>query len=180
MNPQTLHYLNILFGLGALALLFLSLVALVILLFRPKENQYLAFIQEHFIEIGFLISLSALLVSSFYSEVVGFIPCKHCWIQRIFIIPQAFLFAVAWIRKDRNVFWYAWPLLLVGFLDSVYLMYIYYVNPNTAPCDASGVSCVQNLVSEFGGYISIPSLSFIGFVSLLILLAVAHFYKKGE
>lgn len=180
MIIQNLHYLNMIFGAGAIVLLVLSLGALILLLLRPKESRYLAFIKEHFIEIGFLISLSALVVSSFYSEVVGFIPCKHCWIQRIFIIPQTFLFAVAWIRKERSVFWYSWPLLVVGFLDSVYLIHIYYVNPSTVPCDASGVSCVQQLVSEFGGYISIPSLSFIGFLSLLILLLVSYFYKKGE
>ncbi len=180
MNLETVHYINIIFGLGAIGMFVLALLALILLLARTKESKYLAFIKKYFIEIGFLISFTAFLVSGFYSEILQYVPCKHCWIQRIFIVPQVLLFGIAWWRKDRHVFWYSWPLLLVGFADSLYLMFIYYFRTDSAPCDASGVSCVQKLVSEFGGSISIPSLAFMGFASLLIVLAVAHFYKKGE
>jgi len=179
MNPQSVHYINILFGAGAIVLQALTLFTIVTLLFYRKGSRYLAFIKDHFIEIGFLISAATFFVSAFYSEILHYIPCRHCWIQRIFILPQAFLFGVAWWRKDQNVLWYAWPLLTVGFLDAIYLVYIYYFNPSV-PCDASGVSCVQQLVNEFGGYISIPTLSISGFAALLTLLAVAYFYKKGE
>ena len=180
MNLETAHYINILFGTGIIVLQVLALLALLLLVGRVKESRYLSFIKNHFIEIGFLISGAIFLVSAFYSEVLNYIPCKHCWIQRIFILPQVFLFAVAWWRKDRNVLWYSLLLLAVGFLDAVYLAYIYYFSSSTVPCDASGVSCVLQLVREFGGYISIPSLSLSGFAILLVLLAVAHFYKKGE
>ena len=91
-----------------------------------------------------------------------------------------FLFAVAWFRKDKNVFWYSLPLLLAGILDAIYLNYIYYFNPNSVPCDSSGVSCVQRLVSEFGGYVSIPSLSLASFFVLLTLLLVVHFYHQED
>ena len=193
MDIETVHYVNILFGAGIIGLVALSILALICLIFGSEKNRYLAFIKKYFIEIGFFISVSALLVSVFYSEIVGYLPCKHCWIQRIFMFPQAFLFGVAWLRKparnafsiadaggDRNVLWYSLPLLLVGLADAIYLTYIYYFQPNSAPCDASGVSCVQRLVSEFGGIITIPSLALSGFFILLTLLAVAHFYKKGE
>jgi disulfide bond formation protein DsbB len=180
MNLETVHYANILFGAGIIVLQVFALVAIFLLVFGSKENKYLSFIKKYFIEIGFLVSLSTLLVSIFYSEIVGYLPCKHCWIQRIFMFPQTFLFGVAWLRKDRNVLWYSLPLLLAGLLDAFYLTYIYYFNPNSAPCDASGVSCVQSLVSEFGGYITIPTLALSGFLILLTLLAVAHFYKKSE
>ena len=167
-----------LFGAGIIGLVVLSILALLCLIFGLGENKYLALIKKYFIEIGFFISVSALLVSVFYSEIVGYLPCKHCWIQRIFMFPQAFLFGVAWLRKDRNVLWYSLPLLLVGLADAIYLTYIYYFQPNSAPCDVSGVSCVQRLVSEFGGFVTIPSLALSGFFILLTLLAVAHFYKK--
>ena len=167
-------------GLGAMLLLALSLVALGLLLFGPKENIYLALIKKYFIEIGFLISLSAVLVSTFYSEVLHYAPCFHCWVQRIFMFPQVLLYGVAWFRRDRNVLWYSLPLLVVGIADSLFLNYKYYINPNSAPCDASGVSCVQNLVSEFGGVVSIPSLALMGFVSFIILLLVVNFYKNDK
>src|SRR3989344_599632 len=40
------------------------------------------------------------------------------------------------------------------------------------------LSCYQQLVSEFGGYISIPMLALTTFFSLLVILAVAHFYNS--
>lgn len=178
MSSETVHYFNIFFGTGAIILQFLTALAIVFLIFRPRENKYLAFIKRNFLEIGFLISFSAILVSTFYSEVVNYLPCFHCWVQRIFIFPQAFIFGVAWLRKDRNVFWYSLPLTLAGLSNALFLNYKYYFNPDSAPCDASGVSCVQHLVSVFGGYISIPSLSLTGFVALLTLLLVVYFYKK--
>jgi len=48
------------------------------------------------------------------------------------------------------------------------------------PCDATGVSCYQRLVSEFGGYISIPMMALTAFFGLLTLLMVVHFYKKED
>ena len=159
----------------------LILVALTLLFFgsKGKENKFLAFIKHYFIQIGFLLSLSGVLISSFYSEILNYTPCFHCWIQRIFMFPQAILYGVAWLRKDRNVLWYSLPLLVLGLLDAVYLFYIYYFNISSPPCDASGVSCTLHYVYEFGGYISIPSISITGFVAMLTLLAVAYFYK-GE
>jgi hypothetical protein len=62
---------------------------------------------------------------------------------------------------------------------SLYQNFFYYFGENSAlPCDATGVSCYQRLVSEFGGYISIPMLALTGFFSLLTILIVAHFYMK--
>jgi len=177
MNPETLYYFNVVLGFGVILLQILSVAALVLLVYG-KENRYLSLIKENFTLIGFIITFSAILVSTFYSEVAGFLPCFHCWVQRIFIFPQAFLFGMAWYKKDRNVFWYSLPLTVVGLGNAIFLNYKYYFNPDSAPCDASGVSCVQHLVSEFGGYISIPMLSLSGFFVLATLLLVVYFYKK--
>ncbi|MES3031722.1 MAG: hypothetical protein V4699_00565 [Patescibacteria group bacterium] len=178
MNTEIAHYVDMLLGLGTIILQVFSLSALGLLFFGPKENFFLDFIKKHFLPIGFFITFSAVLVSLFYSEIREFLPCFHCWIARIFIFSQAFIFAVAWLRKDKNVIFYSLPLTLYGLADSLYLNFLYYVGEGTAPCDASGVSCVQRLVSEFGGYISIPMMAMTGFFALLTLLAVAHFYPK--
>ena len=95
------------------------------------------------------------------------------------MFPLVLMFGIAFWDEDRRVIRYALPLLCAGFLVSVYQNFFYYFGETTnVPCDASGVSCYQHLVSEFGGYISIPMLALTAFFSLLTLLAVAHFYKK--
>ncbi len=181
MNPENVHYLNIFLGLGAIALQVLSVIALLLLFFRSKEkrNSYLEFINTHFLALGFFISLFAAIFPLVYSEIIHFLPCVLCWWQRVFMFPMLFLFGVALWDKDKKVIRYALPLLLAGFLVSAYQNFFYYFGETTnAPCDASGVSCYQHLVSEFGGYISIPMLALTAFFGLLTLLAVAHFYKR--
>ena len=132
------------------------------------------------IALGFFVSLSAW-VALIYSEIIHFLPCVLCWWQRVFLFPLAPIFGVALWDKDRRVARYALPLLLIGLCFSVYQNFFYYFGEGgSEPCDASGVSCYQRLVSEFGGYISIPMLALTGFVSLLTLLAVAHFYNKRK
>ena len=38
-----------------------------------------------------LLSLAAVVGSLSFSEIVGFPPCELCWIQRIFMYPQAII-----------------------------------------------------------------------------------------
>src|SRR3989344_3890565 len=184
MNPEAVHYLNVFLGLGAIILQILSVIALFLLFFRSKEknrNFYLDFIEKHFLTLGFILSLSAALFSLIYSEIVGFIPCSLCWYQRIFLFPLVFIFGSALWYKDRKIIRYTLPLICVGFIISIYQNFGYYFgNSSNLPCDASGVSCYQQLISEFGGYISIPMLALTAFFALLTLLAVAHFYKKED
>lgn len=179
---NSVYYLNVFLGLGAIILQVFSVVALFLLFFRPKEkrkNFYLDFIDKHFLILVFLISLMASIFPLVYSEIIHFIPCYLCWWQRVFMFPLVLMFGVALWDKDRRVIRYALPLLCAGFLISVYQNFFYYFGENSSlPCDASGVSCYQHLVFVFGGYISIPMLALTAFFSLLTLLVVAHFYKK--
>ncbi len=181
MNAETVHYLNVFLGLGAIILQILSVVALFLLFVGPKKNKFLAFIDTHYLKIGFIISLSASLFSLVYSEIVGYLPCYLCWYQRVFMYPLVFIFATAIWVKDRKIVKYTLPLISVGLFVSIYQNFGYYfADAGTLPCDASGVSCYQQLVNEFGGYISLPMFALTTFVSLLALVLVAHFYKKED
>jgi len=181
MNFTTVHYLNIFLGAGAIALQIFSVVALFLVFFNAgRKNKFLDFIDKRFLTIGFLVSLVSALFSLVYSEVVNFLPCQLCWYQRIFLYPQVFLFGVALWDKDRKIIRYSLPLLAAGFLVSIYQNMVYYFGNPSGACDASGVSCFDHLVSEFGGYISIPMLALTGFFSMLVLTLVVHFYRKGQ
>lgn len=181
MNVETVHYLNVFLGFGAIMLQILSVVALFLLFIGPKKNAYLAFIDKHYLNLVFIISLMSALFSFVYSEIVGFLPCHLCWYQRIFMFPGIFISAAAIWSKDRKIVKYLLPMFSVGFIVSVYQNFFYYFSESSnIPCDASGVSCYQRLVSEFGGYISIPMLALSGFLALLTLVLVAHFYNKED
>lgn len=184
MNPEAIHYLNVFLGFGAIALQILSVVALFLLFFVSKNkarNKFLDYLDKHFLILSFLISLFASVFPLVYSEIINFLPCVLCWWQRVFMFPTLFLFGTALWDRDRKVIRYAASLLSIGFLISAYQNFFYYFGETSnLPCDASGVSCYQHLVSEFGGYISIPMLALTAFFALLTLLAVAHFYPKNK
>lgn len=183
MNPENIHYLNVFLGVGAILLQIASILALAILFVngKNKKNVYLDFIDKHYMQIGFLIALSASVFPLVYSEIIKFAPCYLCWWQRVFVIPAVFIFGTAIWVKDRKIVKYVLPIVSVGFLISLYHNFNYYfADTGNLPCDASGVSCYQQLVYEFGGYISIPMLALSAFLALLTVLLVAHFYKKED
>lgn len=183
MSVDNIHYLSVFLGTGVIALQVLSVLALALLFFRPKErkNFYLEFIDKHFLILSCLIALFSSVFPLVYSEIIGFLPCVLCWWQRIFMIPLLPIFAVALWAKDKKVIRYVLPLVAAGFLLSLYQNFFYYFGNNSdLPCDASGISCYQRLVSEFGGYISIPMMALTAFFALLTLIAVAHFYRSGN
>ena len=178
MNLATIHYLNVFLGFSAILLQIISVALLLILFLGKGKNTFLSFIQKHFLAIGLFISLSAVFFSLIYSEVIGFAPCQLCWLQRIFLFPQVFLLGVAFWTKDKKVIKYSLPLLCVGFFIAVYHSFIYYFAATSNFCGVNSISCVQRVVDEFGGYISIPTLSLTSFFALLVLVLVAHFHNK--
>ena len=181
MNIQNVHYLSMFLGVGAIIMQIFAVIALFLLFLGPKKNKFLAFIDKHYLTLGFIITLLSALFSLVYSEIIGFIPCYLCWYQRVFMFPLVFIFGAAIWSKDRKVVKYTLPMLAVGFVFSVYQNFFYYFGESsTLPCDASGVSCYQRLISEFGGYISFPMLALSGYLALITIVLVAHFYKTED
>lgn len=182
MTFEQINLLNMFLGAGAILLQVAGVLVLILLvLYRNKKNSILALIQKHFVLLGFLVSLSATAFSLVYSEIVNFVPCYLCWWARVLMVPITFLFGAALYYKDSLVTRYVWPLLTAGLILSLYhnIMY-YFADTSNLPCDASGVSCYQQLVSVYNGYISIPMLSLTSLFGVLVVLFVARYYKGGS
>ncbi|HEY4513501.1 MAG TPA: disulfide bond formation protein B [Candidatus Paceibacterota bacterium] len=181
MNIENVRYLNMFLGVGAILMQIFAVAAFVVLFLGPKKNKFLAFVDKHYLTLGFIITLLSALFSLVYSEIIGFVPCYLCWYQRVFMFPLVFIFGAAIWSKDRKVVKYTLPMLAVGLIFSVYQNFFYYFgNSSSLPCDASGVSCYQQLISEFGGYISFPMLALSGYIALIAIVLVAHFYKSED
>jgi disulfide bond formation protein DsbB len=123
-----------------------------------------------FIFFAFLISLIATLGSLFFSEIMSFIPCSLCWYQRIFMYPLVFLFSINLLFPDDKIFKYAFPLVLIGWLISIYhnLLMFKIIPEKLSPC-IQGVPCSVDYINWFG-FITIPLLSFFAYTTILILL----------
>ena len=128
-----------------------------------------------FIFLAFLVSLVATLGSLFFSEIMHFIPCSLCWYQRIFMYPLVFIFLINLLYPDDKVFKYSFPLVIVGLFISIYhnLLILKIIPETLSPC-ISGVPCSVDYLNYFG-FITIPLLSFIAFLTIFILLIA---YKR--
>lgn len=168
-------------GTGGIILQIIAVSALFVLFLGPKKNKFLAFIDKHYLALGFILSFLASLFSLVYSEIVGYVPCFLCWYQRVFMFPLVLIFGSAIWHKDRKIVKYTLPLISIGLIISVYMNFMYYFgDTGNIPCDASGVSCYQQLINEFGGYISFPMLALSGYLALIAIVLVAHFYKAED
>jgi disulfide bond formation protein DsbB len=131
-------------------------------------------IRESSMYLGFTVALIGVLGSLYFSEVLGLIPCVLCWYQRIALFPLAVIFAVGIIRHSKEAWFYAWPLMILGWIIGLYNVLLVYgvVQESQAICKA-GVSCATVTWSMFG-FINIPLLSFLAF-NFLISLAIVNY-----
>ena len=125
---------------------------------------------------AFLVALVAMLGSLYFSDYLGYEPCKLCWYQRIFMYPQVFLFGLALIKKDSRIWSYSILLSVIGALIAAFHYISQVTKTSILPCDALGysASCSQTFVLSFG-YITIPMMALSAFVAIIIL---AHLRKK--
>ncbi len=118
----------------------------------------------------FLIATTATLGSLFFSEIMQFIPCNMCWYQRIFMYPLVFIFLVNLLYPDDKVFKYAFTLVFIGLLISIYhnLLMFGIIPESAVPC-ANGVPCSTEYINWFG-FVTIPLLSMVSYLAIFILL----------
>ncbi len=124
--------------------------------------------------IMFLIASFASLGSLFFSEIMEFVPCSMCWYQRIFMYPLVFIFLISLLYPDDKLFKYSFILVFIGLLFSIYHnLLMWKIIPESAvPCK-QGVPCSTEYI-QFLGFINIPFLSLVSYLSILILLIIGQ------
>ena len=125
---------------------------------------------------SFIVSLTAMLGSLFFSEVMKFMPCVLCWYQRILMYPQTLLLYMAILRKERFLKPYLLALNVIGASIATY-HYTLQKFPQTliAPCTVVGASesCIKGY-SFYFGYISIPFMALTAFILNIIFLSLTY------
>ncbi len=156
------------------------LAIFIILYFKQDENYFkdgrraLAFLGRNAVLFSFLIALSSVVGSLYYSEIVGFEPCKLCWLQRVFIYPQVIILGMALRKEDIRVADYCIALSGIGAVFSAYHQYLQFGGRSLFSCAINGVSCSQRLTLQFG-YVTIPMMMLTGFLLIILFMSV---YKR--
>lgn len=121
-------------------------------------------------------SLVATLGSLFFSEIMGYIPCDLCWIQRILMYPIVVITTVALIKKNVAI---AIPSIILSGIGMVVSAYHYGLQKLPLLQNAGGicgnVPCNLQYINYFG-FITIPFLAGVAF----IVIFIAHIFLFGE
>lgn len=146
-----------------------------------SKKPLLTFFASKGLFLAFIVSLTAMLGSLFYSDAAHYTPCKLCWYQRIFMYPQVFLLGIALYREEKHIAIYAAALSFIGGIIALYHYFLQIsVVPDIMPCDQLGysASCSESFVTNLG-YITIPMMAFTAFCLLLALELVVWKYNKS-
>ncbi len=179
-----LDLFNKVLSIGTIALQAIILLLFInLIFFNNTKNKILKFFSDNTLLFGFLSGLGAVILSLFYSEVIGYPPCELCWIQRIFLYPQLILFGLGLYKKDKSIIDYSLVFAIFGAITSVYHIYIENGGVSSLNCGVinsgaiSGqVSCAIRYVYEFG-YITIPVMCLT--LSLFIVAIIVNYkYSK--
>jgi hypothetical protein len=173
MNVQTVNHV---LALGALiSIACLGLFILSLFLYPREKNRAIRFLSYYGLEIGFATALLGVLLSLYYSDIIGYEPCKLCWFQRIFLYPQVVILGLALWKKEASARLYSLALAGIGALIAVYHIFVEH-NLAPTPCGATGPSCAVRYVYEYG-FVSIPVMSLTAFLIIIISL---YWYKSSS
>lgn len=111
----------------------------------------------------------ALMGSLFYSEVMGYIPCELCWVQRVFMYPLVVIYGVAVFKKNITI---ALPGLILSGIGMFISTYHYLIQKLPMLQEKGGscsiVPCNLQYVNYFG-FITIPFLAGAAFIIIFTL-----------
>lgn len=173
--PTYVLVLNKFLAIGTISLQVIILMLIInLIFFRSSQNKILNFFRNYTLVLGLLASFGSVLLSLFYSEIVGFPPCELCWIQRIFLYPQLVLFGLGLYKKDKSIFDYSLVLAFLGVITSVYHMFVeagITSGPACADPLNGGVSCSIRYIYEFG-YVTMPLMALT--LSLFIIVIILN------
>lgn len=169
---QGLSLLTILSQLGILFLILLFVFRK--LQPKDKSSKRLAdLLANNYVALVFSITAGATAGSFAMSEIFGFLPCKLCWYQRVFMFPQFVVAAIALFTNDNGIKKYIVALSLIGAGIAVYHLLLQAL-PAVIQCGDELVSCEENPFVTFG-YITIPVMSL---TSFLLLISLSLFRNK--
>lgn len=176
-------YIEIINKVLSIGTIFLQTVILFILInfifYRNRENQVFVFFKKYTFYLGFLVALGAVLLSLFYSDVVGYPPCELCWIQRIFLYPLAILTGVSLILGISLSKKFILSLAVPGMIVAAYHVLIqagiikeFITCSSAKPCNTIDISLF--------GFLTIPMMSLIAFAIIVATILFAKYFTKAN
>ena len=150
VNQEAIELFSALLALATLAGGIITLAALVFENRMTWTGAWLTQVRASGLWIICMITTGAMVGSLYFSEKVGFAPCKLCWYQRIAMFSIAIISFVAALRNDKNIARYTIVLAPMGLVVSTYHYLLeWYPNLETSVCSLD-VPCTAVWFRELG------------------------------
>ena len=120
VNQEAFELFSAILALATLAAGIITLAALVFEKSMSWAGAWLTQVRASGLWIICMITTGAMVGSLYFSEKVGFAPCKLCWYQRIAMYSIAIISFVAALRNDKNIARYTIVLAPLGLIVSTY------------------------------------------------------------
>jgi len=124
--------------------------------------------------LSWMIAAASTLISLFFSEVMGLVPCVLCWYQRTLVFPLAIILLIGLFPLDKNIIKYALPFSVLGLIFTIYHLFLFYgfIPEDLKPC-TQGIPCDDDSMILFD-FLPIPWLSLLAFLGITALLLLAR------
>lgn len=173
--------INYFLALGTVLLQAVAVAMLGIFLLQ-KRSAALRDIAEsvgrHGLLLGAVVAFAASFLALLYTQFTGAEPCPLCWWQRVFLVPQVLLLGLAAWKRDAYMADYSLILSFVGAGVALYQHVLQMMPGSGLPCPATGPSCAQRIIFEFG-YVTFPLMAFSVFAFLMILMLFVR-SRRGQ
>lgn len=128
---------------------------------------------------AWLVSILAVLVSLYVSEVLKIAPCTLCWYQRICLFSLVPTLGIASYRRDTYMYRYVLPQVTIGTMVAGYQILGSYFSATWVQTLCRGGMCFEPNHGT-GSFFSMLSLSAFVMIGVFVLLARKGKTLKGE
>lgn len=125
------------------------------------------------VALGWVVALTAMAGSLYFSEVADYVPCELCWFQRIAMYPLAVVLLIALVRGERWIAPYALVLSLLGLAVAIYHYQLEWFPEQATFCSAEGTVPCTVVWFKVYGYGTLPMLAGSAFLLIATLTAIA-------
>ena len=154
-------------------------VVLLIARFVPRARPLVAAVGELRLWLAAAVALGATFGSLYFSEHVGYEPCKLCWLQRVHMFPLGLILVVAALRKDLRAAWYAVPVAAVGAAISVWHQLVEHYPQLAGDTCSLTVPCAVPYFRVFG-FVTLSFMALTAFIAVIVLLTLPIPASTGD
>ena len=176
VNKEAVELFSAILALATLAGGIITLAALVFEKRTTWATTVLTQVRASGLWIICMITTGAMVGSLYFSENVGFAPCKLCWYQRIAMYSIAIISFVAALRNDKNIARYTIVLAPLGLVVSTYHYLLeWFPTLETSVCSLD-VPCTAVWFRELG----FVTLCFMAGCAFITVIAVSLAIMREE